>query len=268
MIKTTYLIQSLIVSSIISQPVLTLAGSVKGMYRYVYEPNGLNPGVIANDFRLRKPPGNFQLPSSDVFDNVRMEGNINRWFFDGGTLNPGDSHKVTLMGKVRGGRFRVPKGFFTEDGSRVSDDTDGRALSDHTVSFESLNGGFNINLSLFNDFDSVLTGSVEMFITRAGLDIFNSDNFDTLVNETLIFSDPNYILNSEEGFSNIQAQLASLDEYLLIRGTARQEGSLEEFEFTTAFSPSKPVSEPSFLSSTIILGILGISSLISQRNCS
>jgi hypothetical protein len=98
-------------------------------------------------------------------------------------------------------------------------------------------GGFNVNVSVSNDFGSALSGSVEIFVNAGFFEHFNLDAFDSLRNERLFFSSPDFFLQQGEGFSDIQTHLESLDEYVLIRGFVDSGDGFGDFPFAIGLSP-------------------------------
>lgn len=223
--------------------------------------NNTGGGGAASDFHLQIGGKFVGDPSSSVFPNRSV--NVGTANFSGNTLANGGSHNV----KFKSNGFNPkPRGHFTcpdpADATktvRCSATVRSKALDGTLVAFAPAGGGLNFTLQVFNDFGAQLTGMFEIVINRPGFSQFELDTFDTPVDEEVLLSGAFDLAAGE--FLNVDplvGHLASLDEFLLIRGTADALDGTGPLAFAIGISPAA-VPEPG----TALLFVAGLLVLIS-----
>jgi len=178
--------------------------------------NALQQESPANDFHLTIK-GNFVgTPSSDVFPNrsnptnVQVPMPMGTVDFSGNSVALGSSANVKFQST---GNKPSPTGYFTKDHTSVGDNPImSKALDGTVVSFVPRLGGFDVTLSVFNEYGAPLSGSMEVLVNSGFSTNFNLDGFDTPNNARLLFAQTDFTLAQGQGFTNVAGFLNSSDE--------------------------------------------------------
>lgn len=209
--------------------------------------------TFANDFHfeIAAPNGFSDVSSSDV----NSDGTPNPWpgiKFKGGTADftgknvepaaPVPPSKegmlyTTVSFKGQGtGTPLSPMGYFTLNGQKVSATAASQYPNGTNVAFvPTPGGGLDFTLLVGNNFPSPLVGSIAVAVNSGFHSHFTLSDFGQPRNERILFSNPEYIMNAGQSLAPIRGHLNSLDEYLLITGTAGSE-SMQPTPFALALS--------------------------------
>jgi len=113
-----------------------------------------------------------------------------------------------------------------------------KSLDGVNVAYVPSGGGYDVTVNVANEFGSMLTGSVNVYVNTGFSSFFNLDDFDTLhPGAQLIASMPNYSLSHGQGLPTIMTHLNSAEEYILIVGTANADDGFGDSPFSYADSP-------------------------------
>ncbi|QQO52100.1 MAG: PEP-CTERM sorting domain-containing protein [Thiohalocapsa sp. PB-PSB1] len=224
-------------------------------FTYV-DPTGNNRA--ANDFTITiggffvGPPSSSVFPNNDFpYPGGKPSTRTNKVKFSGNDLASGSSHNVKFKST---GPNPNPRGQFTINNNPVGGIVKSKDLKGRPVAFIPSGSGFDVTFDLVNDFGAFLTGSVNVYVNTGLLDYFTLEDFDTLRNERLIFSEASYALNAGEGFFGLTTHLDSRDEYILVIGTANSGDGFGDFAFSNAFSDAP---EPATIN-ILLLGVAGL----------
>jgi hypothetical protein len=206
----------------------------------------------ADDFRLtiagffiKQPtiPG-FSKQSPDIAADFAHDHkyNNNSVVASGGAITDGSKVNVKFEGT---GVDNNPMGKFSIGGTEFAA-VPSKGLNGINLAFVPVGPGDDFAVTLVNNFDTPLTGSVSVYV-NSGWSTTTLSNFDQLNNPTLVFSDASYSLNPAELLTTINGNLPTPNDYILIVGTADNGGGSDSF--SVAFSPqsAQPVSEPGTL---------------------
>ena len=178
----------------------------------------------ATDFHIKLSVGTFSgPPSAQTFGNTAVLENKTRADFAGGTLAAGGEINVKSIIETPAGQRPELDACFTTSPNPlacVGSHPQSTGIEAFTVGYLPLGNGRDFVLTLFNDFGSTLTGSLQVFVNNGFTDHFNLDKATVLRNATSIVPAPPFVLAPGDGFASIEAHLTSLDQYLVVLGSA------------------------------------------------
>jgi hypothetical protein len=219
------------------------------------------PSATATDFHIKLSVGTFSgTPSAETFVNTAVLEDKTRADFAGGTLNGGGEINVKSVIETPAGQRPMLDACFTESLNPlacVGSHPKSKGIEAFTIGFLPPGDGRDFVVTLFNDFSSTLTGSLQVFSNSGFSDHFNVDEADELRNASLIAPVPAFVLAPGEALAGIEVHLASLDEYVLVLGSADAADGLGAASFALAVSPGAAIPEPS----TFLLLTLGLAAL-------